>query len=114
MDFLSGLLLATVVLVILGLFIRELVADRLATGSTARQERPAKPVNQYLVGATGTVVDHVGDENAPLKVRIGIERWNAKTANDSDSAPEVGTEVEITAVDGLVLTVVRRPAETSS
>ena len=114
MDFLSGLLLAAVVLVILGLFMRELVADRLATGFKSRRERPAKAVNEYLVGTTGTVVDHAGDENAPLKVRIGIERWNAKTGTDSDSAPEVGTEVEVTAVDGLVLTVVPRPAETSS
>ncbi len=114
MDFLSGLLLAAVLLVILGLFIRELVADRLATGFKSHKERPAKAVNDHLVGAAGMVVDHIGDENAPLKVRIGIERWNARTANDSDSAPEVGTEVEVTAVDGLVLTVVPRPAETSS
>ena len=113
MDFLSGLLLAAVVLVTLGLFIRELVGDRLATGSKSRQESPAKAVNEYLVGETGTVVEHADDENAPLKVRIGIERWNARTANDSDSAPEVGTEIEVTAVDGLVLTVVPQTAEPS-
>lgn len=111
MDLLSGLLLAAVVLVTLGLFIRELVADRLASGFKDRRERPANAVNEYLVGATGTIVEHAGDENAPLKVRIGIERWNATTAADSNDAPEVGAEVEVTAVNGLVLTVVPRAAE---
>lgn len=114
MDFLSGLLLAAVVLVTLGFFIRELVGDRLATGSRARQERPAKAVNEYLVGATGTVVQHVDNDDAPLKIRIGIERWNARIAGEGDSTPDVGTEVEVTAVSGLVLTVVpRTPAPPS-
>lgn len=111
MDLLSGLLLAAVVLVILGLFIRELVADRLAAGFKDRRERPAKAVNEYLVGATGTVVEHADNENAPLKIRIGIERWSATTATDNDHAPEVGSEVEVTAVNGLVLTVIPRTAE---
>ncbi len=111
MDLLSGLLLAAVVLVILGLFIRELVADRLAAGFKDRRARPAKAVNEYLVGATGTVVEHAADENAPLKIRIGIERWSATTATDNDHAPEVGSEVEVTAVNGLVLTVIPRTSE---
>ncbi len=111
MDLLSGLLLAAVVLVTLGLFIRELVADRLAAGFKDRRARPAKAVNEYLVGATGTVVEHAADENAPLKIRIGIERWSATTATHNDHAPEVGSEVEVTAVNGLVLTVIPRTAE---
>ena len=114
MEFVSGLLLAAVVLVTIGLFVRELVGDRLVAGFRFRQERPSKAVNEHLVGATGIVIEHSGDDEAPLKIRIGIERWNARTANNSDNAPEVGTEVVVTAVVGLVLTVVAQTAEPSS
>lgn len=108
MDFVSGLLLTAVVLFIIGLFIRETVGDGLVSMFKARREAPARAVNEYLVGATGTVVERLDDDNAPLKVRIGIERWNARTTTDDDVRLEVGAEVEVTAVSGLVLTVVRR------
>ena len=108
MDFVSGLLLAAVVLFIIGFFIRETVGDGLVNVFKARREAPVRAVNEYLVGATGTVVEHVDDDTAPLKVRIGIERWNARASTEDDGPLEVGAEVEVTAVSGLVLTVVPR------
>ena len=108
MDFLSGILLAAVVLFTLGFFIKEAVGDHLVAMFTDRPERRSKGVNDHLVGAIGTVVEHAGDENAPLKVRVGIERWNAKTATDADVPLHVGTEVEVTAASALELTVIPR------
>jgi membrane protein implicated in regulation of membrane protease activity len=114
LEFLSGLLLLLTVLGTAGYIARELFYDRLRgqspNGSSAprpeRRGRAAKPVNAHLVGTIGEVVGRSEDEDRPMRVRLGLELWPARTA--AGDAPFVaGTRIEVTAVDGPVV-VVRR------
>ncbi|MCB1233663.1 MAG: NfeD family protein [Verrucomicrobiae bacterium] len=60
-----------------------------------------------MVGRRATVVDPVGGEDAPGRVKIGGEEWRAVT--EDGAAIDPGQTVEIAAVDSATL-VVRRTA----
>jgi membrane protein implicated in regulation of membrane protease activity len=105
MDLLSGILLTGVVLFVVVLLIKEIFGERAASLLASRSEKPSKPVNERLIGTVGKVVESTEGDDGLIKVRIGIERWNAKLSS-ADSRPlPVGTEVKVTAVNGLVLDV---------
>lgn len=72
---------------------------------TQRRTPPPAQPNAHLVGAVGRVVDD-GATSGTLRVRVGGETWRARSV-DGASLP-VGTEVEVNAVEGLVLDVRRR------
>ena len=114
MDLLSGILLAAVTLFAVGFLIKETIGDKLVAMLKERPERtPPKAVNEYLIGSAGTIVENTGGDDAPMKVKIGIERWNAKPASADNDSLQVGTEIEVTAIDGLVLIVTARAEATT-
>ena len=104
MDLLSGLLLAGVVLWILTIVIRELFDESISAGLTRYFRSAAHPVEDRLVGSIGKIIEVSEEGDSPLRVRIGIEIWNARL-RASDQTPSVGTEIRVTAVDGTVLDV---------
>jgi membrane protein implicated in regulation of membrane protease activity len=105
MDLLSGILLTGVVLFVVVLLIKELFGESAASLLASHPEKPFKPVSERLIGAVGKVVDNTESDDGLIKVRIGIERWNARL-NSADGRPlPVGAEVRVTAVNGLVLDV---------
>jgi membrane protein implicated in regulation of membrane protease activity len=115
LEFLSGLLLVSAVLAIVGYIVKELFPrDRVGElsksmqGALKRQrEREAKPVNEHLVGMTGEVIANTEDDDRPMKVRLGIELWPARADSPEESRFPVGTSVEVSAVDE-PLVIVRR------
>jgi len=116
LDFLSGLLLAAVVVFGLGLILKEWFGARLPTfGPRERRAEPPAGANAHLIGAIGRVVE-AGGASGEMRVRIGMERWSARLRAPADAPLPVGTEVEVKAVDGLVVEVVEvrtRSAETA-
>jgi len=121
LEFLSGLLLALTVLGLLGFIAKELFWDAPPEDPSAeprdtavrRRKREAKPVNEHLVGASGEVVASSDDEERPMKVRLGLELWPARAASSHEIRFPVGTQIEVTAVQGPVV-IVRSPTERGS
>ncbi|MBN1239547.1 MAG: NfeD family protein [Gammaproteobacteria bacterium] len=110
LDLISGLLLAAVVLFGAGYVAKQLLGDSLAR-IVAEYRTPPKPhEDRHLVGAVGRVVDD-GERSGRMRVRVGMESWNARQGS-SDAVLPVGTEVEVKAVDGRVLEVEPKAAET--
>ena len=105
LDFLSGLLLALVTVLGLAFILKEWFGVKIPTLAQRRSEPPAG-ANAHLIGSVGRIVD-TGERDGELRVRIGMERWRARLRSGG-TAPPVGTEVEVTAVDGFVLEVVER------
>lgn len=106
LDQLSGLLLVATVLVMLYFVLRELPWRRLSALTSKLAADDAKPVNEHLIGAVGTVVQPVhGEGTMAMKVRIGLERWNARPTSSAAAMLTAGTEVRVTAVNGTVLEV---------
>lgn len=123
LDFVSGLLLATVTLAALFFLIKEIVGERfpdhkktqryLADVSAKLFGAEAKPVNEHLIGSTGKVIAHSDDSGRPLRVRLGPELWAARLESTEGARLPVGTAVKVMAVDGAVLVVAAEtePAE---
>ncbi|MFL2546685.1 MAG: NfeD family protein [Candidatus Rariloculaceae bacterium] len=103
MDLLTGLVLTGVVIWIVTIVVRALF-DESITEALARYFRSAEnPVESSLIGSIGKVVD-AGDDDQ-MKVRIGIELWSARLVPDSAIQLSAGTEVKVTAVNGMLLDV---------
>lgn len=102
MDLLTGLVLTGALLFGAGYVIRELAGDSLKTFFAEHTARTSEDPNNRLIGELGEVVD--SSDDGSLRVRIGIERWTARAADDGAELP-VGTEVRVAGVDGLVLSV---------
>ena len=113
MEILSGILLACVVLAIIGYLISQVVGE--GAGAVFRKYAQVSPedIDDPLVGQIGQVAENTAGAEL-MRVRIGGERWNASLI-DGRPLP-VGTEVRVTAVNGLTLDVeecVDEPASTA-
>ena len=104
MDLLSGLLLTGIVLWIMTIVIRELFDESISAGLTRYFRSARHPVEDTLVGSIGKVIEVSEEGDSALRIRVGIEIWNARLQS-SDQMPSVGAEVRIKAVDGTVLDV---------
>ena len=104
MDVLSGLLLTGIVLWIMTIVIRELFDESISAGLTRYFRSAPHPVEDTLVGSIGKIIEVSGEGDSALRIRIGIEIWNARLRS-SGQTPAVGAEVRVTAVDGTVLDV---------
>ena len=104
MDLLSGFLLTGIVLWIMTIVIRELFDESISAGLTRYFRSAPHPVEDALVGSIGKIIEVSGEGDSALRIRVGIEIWNARLQS-SDWMPSVGAEVRITAVDGTVLNV---------
>ena len=110
LDFLSGLLLALVAIFAIAYVVKEwfgLELPKLSAERAPQDTDPTAGVNAHLIGAIGRVVEAAG-ETGEMRVKIGMERWRARLRAPAGAPPPVGTEIEVTAVDGLVLEVVER------
>lgn len=66
--------------------------------------RREPPVNTHaLLGQSGTVVDPIGADDLPGRVKVGGEEWRAVSLTGVPIAP--GTRIEITEVSSATLTV---------
>jgi len=116
LDFLSGILLITVVGATVIFVIRELRGDQatepkkvrnsLASALEVLSGREAEPVNNNLIGSIGKVISHSSDTTRPMRVRLGPESWPARLHSAEENALPVGDAVEVVAVDGAVVVVV--------
>jgi len=116
LDFLSGLLLATVTLAVVIFLIREVVSVRGSDQKKTEQSsvdgfgkflgREAKPVNDHLIGSIGKVIAESSDSTRPIRVRLGAELWPARPDSADQAQLSVGTDVKVAAVDGPILVVV--------
>ncbi len=105
MDLLSGLLLTGVVLWIVYYVVRGLFDETISSGLARYFRTSSNPVESYLVGSIGKVVGISDDSVDLLRVRIGIEFWSARLQAADRRQLSVGTEVKVTAVNGLILDV---------
>jgi membrane protein implicated in regulation of membrane protease activity len=115
LDFLSGLLLTTVVAATVVYVIKELIGGRsaeqkktrnvLASAMELMPRGEAEPVNEHLVGSIGKVISHSSDSDRPMRVRLGRESWPARLQATDGAALPVGAAVEVVAVDGAVVAV---------
>ena len=115
LNFLSGLLLITVVIATVIFLIRELISDRSAEHEKVRNPlaralellsgSEAKPVNENLIGSVGKVISHSSDSARPMRVRLGPESWPARLRSTEQDTLPVGDAVEVVAVDGAVVVV---------
>jgi membrane protein implicated in regulation of membrane protease activity len=111
-DFISGLLLFGVLLFGAGYVIKEFFWESLSASMANRRAAapspPPRQPNDHLVGAIGRVIDD-GTGSGMMRVRVGMETWRARSIDEGASLP-VGAQVEVKAVDGLVLDVAARAA----
>lgn len=106
LEFLSGLLLVSALLATLGYIVKEVCSDfrpgklsnSLRGAFTGPRKHEAKPVNEHLIGAIGKVVANSDDDDRPMKVRLGLELWPARTDSARESRFPVGTCIEVTTV----------------
>lgn len=102
MAFASGILLVCVVLGIAGFLINEAAGDKAGAWLRRYKEQSSTEPQDSLVGNVGRVI--ANDDDAEFtKVRVGMERWNARS--DGGEKLAVGDEVEVLAINGLVLDV---------
>jgi len=102
MEVLSGILLACVVLGIIGYLVSQVVGEGAGTVFRKYAEVSSEDIEDPLVGQIGQVVENTAGAEL-MRVRIHGERWNASLIDDRPLP--VGTEVRVTAVNGLVLDV---------
>jgi membrane protein implicated in regulation of membrane protease activity len=113
LDVITGLLLLIVVAALLYVIIRVLLWRHIAALFSRVAADENKPVNSHLIGTTGQLLAVVdGSPDSRIRVRIGMERWDAIWSGDVPDALAVGSEVRIVAVDGMTLLVV--PAESDT
>jgi len=106
--FISGILLVCVVLGIVGFLVNEAAGDKAGAWLRRYKEQSSTEPQDSLVGHVGRVI--ANDDDAEFtKVRVGMERWNARC--DDGEKLAVGDEVEVIAVTGLVLDVKAHASE---
>jgi membrane protein implicated in regulation of membrane protease activity len=105
MDLLSGLLLIGVVLWIIYFVVRGLFDESISSGLARYFRASSDPVGGNLVGSIGKVVGISDGSVDLLRVRVGAEFWRARLQAADPRQLPIGTEVKITAVNGLILTV---------
>jgi membrane protein implicated in regulation of membrane protease activity len=105
MELLSGIVLTIVILGIAVYLAKEVLGEKTTAMIAEYKRKPLRTPNHHLVGSTGTVISEPQKEGEHMRVRIGIERWNARAAAGDAGAVPVGTTVRVTAVEGLVLQV---------
>ena len=115
LEFVSGLALIVVVLGAVAYIVKEYfdiqagdlknVPRRLIEAFEKHQSREAKPVNSHLIGVVGKVTAHSNDSDRPMRVRLNLESWPARSSPVADDLAQVGTSVKVTEVDGPVLVV---------
>jgi membrane protein implicated in regulation of membrane protease activity len=121
---LSGLLLGIVALATVAYLAKEIIAMRMtrplrvgdlaeackraARAVAAHAGADAKPVNDHLIGEHGKVVAHAADEARPMRVRVGIERWAARSSTPDQGPIPIDAPIEVTAVEGSILIVEAR------
>ena len=105
MDLLTGLLLMSVIIWIAYIVVLGLL-DESITEALAKYFRSTENhVESSLVGSVGRIVDVDSGENDQFKVRIGIELWSAKLGTEGAQLLSIGTNVRVTAVNGMLLDV---------
>ena len=105
MDLLSGLLLTGIIVWIIAIVIRELFDESISAGLTRYFRKAPHPVQDSLVGSIGKVIETPADGAEQLRVRVGIEIWSARLGSSDQRTLSVGSEVRVTAVDGMILDV---------
>jgi membrane protein implicated in regulation of membrane protease activity len=105
MDLLTGLLLTGVIIWIGYIVVRELFDESISEGLAKYFRRSENPVHDSLVGSIGKVVEISEGDGDQLKVRIGIELWNARLSGEGQQQLVAGTGVKVTAVNGMLLDV---------
>lgn len=115
LEFLSGFALVAVTLGILVYIVKEFFDIRAGDLKNVRQyfvkafagtqSREAKPVNSHLIGVIGKVTAHSGDSDRPMRVRLNLESWPARSGSTTEELAPVGASVKVTEVDGPVLVV---------
>ena len=68
----------------------------------------ARTNHDALNGVAGTVLEPVGDESAPGRVKVGAEEWRAVSA--SSTPLPAGSTVEVVGIESATLLVRRREA----
>jgi membrane protein implicated in regulation of membrane protease activity len=113
LDIITGLLLLGVVLALLYVVTRVLLWRHVTALFSRVAADENKPVNSHLVGTTGQLLA-AGDglPEGRVRVRIGMERWDAIWSGDAPDAPAPGSDVRVVAIDGMTLLVV--PADSES
>jgi len=127
LERLSGLLLGIVALATVAYLAKEIIAirvrrqfrlsdlidasRRVARAVAGHAGSEAKPVNDHLIGSPGKVIAHSDDEDRPMRVRVGIELWFARSNAPEHAQLPVGTPIIVTAVEGTILTVEASAAE---
>ena len=102
MALFSGILLVCVVLGITGFLINEAAGDKVGAWLRRYKQSSSTEPQDSLVGHVGRVI--ANDDDAEFtKVRVGMERWNARS--DGGEKLAVGDEVEVIGMSGLVLDV---------
>lgn len=102
LDLLTGLLLTGAVLLGIGYAVRELAGDALMSFFSEHTSRTADDPHKRLIGEHGEVLGPSSE--GTIRVRIGIERWNARVEAEDGTLP-AGTAVRVAGVDGLTLRV---------
>jgi hypothetical protein len=115
LDFVSGLLLTAVVLAILGYLVYEIVPDGvgdpkrirhyLADALSRHLASEAKSANDHLIGSIAKVIAHSDDGARPMKVRLGLEFWPARSTLSEEGRLPVGASVKVVAVEGPIVVV---------
>jgi membrane protein implicated in regulation of membrane protease activity len=119
LEFLSGLLLGIAALAAVAYIAKETIAVRLRrririddlVQACRRLVRgfavhgDAKPVNAQLIASLGKVVAHTADEARPMRVRVGLELWPARSHAPEPARLPVGTPIKVTGVAGPILIV---------
>ena len=101
MDLLSGLLLTGIIVWIIAIVIRELFDESISAGLTRYFRKAPHPVQDSLVGSIGKVIETPVDGAEQLRVEI----WSARLGSSDQRTLSVGSEVRVTAVDGMILDV---------
>jgi membrane protein implicated in regulation of membrane protease activity len=115
LNFLSGLLLITVVLAMVVFVAKEILDNRVSDDRRSIRKslrfwprasgREPEPLNNHLIGLVGKVISHSGDTARPMMVRVHPELWPARQESTAVAPLPVGCVVRVAAVDGSVLVV---------
>lgn len=113
-DIATGLLLLGVVAALVYVVTRVLLWPHIGPLFSRVAADENKPVNAHLVGASGQLVAAgAGVPEGRLRVRIGMERWDATWSGDAPDTQAPGTQVRVVAVDGMTVHLVPASAESA-
>ncbi len=114
LDIITGVLLLGVVLALLYVVTRVLLWRHITALFSRVAADENKPVNSHLVGTTGQLLaTGDGSPDSRIRVRIGMERWDAIWSGDAPDAPATGSDIRVVAVDGMTLLVVPADSDAS-